>query len=94
MDHHAHGERSHLFTLRVWPEPVGEGDVEWRGKVQHVITGEQRYFHDWPTLIAFLTGGPASGFSPTAGETASAGDGADRSNAPIPAGGAATHGAG
>jgi len=55
MAQHGHGGRSHLFTLRVWPEDRDDGGVEWRGKVQHVISGEQQYFRDWSTLIAFLT---------------------------------------
>lgn len=46
--------RSHLFTLRVWPEALGGGRAEWRGKVQHVTSGETRYFRDWPSLVAFL----------------------------------------
>jgi hypothetical protein len=45
---------SHLFTLRLWHEELGGGDAEWRGKVQHVTSGEVRYFRDWPTLVAFL----------------------------------------
>ncbi len=45
---------SHLFTLRLWPEELGGGETEWRGKVQHVTSGEVRYFRDWSTLIAFL----------------------------------------
>jgi hypothetical protein len=46
--------RSELFTLRVWREDLGEGRVEWRGKVQHVMSGETRYFRDWQTLVAFI----------------------------------------
>jgi hypothetical protein len=45
---------SHLFTLRLWREELGGGETEWRGKVQHVTSGEVRYFREWPTLIAFL----------------------------------------
>lgn len=45
---------SHLFTLRLWREELGGGDAEWRGKVQHVTSGEVRYFRDWSMLIAFL----------------------------------------
>lgn len=47
--------RSYLFTVRVWSEAVGVGQREWRGKLQHVTSGETRYFRDWPTLIAHLT---------------------------------------
>ncbi len=46
--------RSQLFTLRVRPEVVGQGRTEWRGKVQHVTSGEARYFRDWTALVAFL----------------------------------------
>ncbi len=46
--------RSHLFTLRLWLEEMGAGQKDWRGKVQHVDSGEARYFHDWPTLEEFL----------------------------------------
>jgi hypothetical protein len=45
---------SHLFTLRVWPEDMGDGRIEWRGQVKHVLSGETSYFRDWPTLIAHL----------------------------------------
>lgn len=47
-------DSSHLFTVRLWGETVSEGRTEWRGKVQHVLSGESRYFRDWPTLVAFL----------------------------------------
>jgi hypothetical protein len=46
--------RTHLFTVRLWREDLGEGRTEWRGKVQHVLSGEERYFRDWPALNAFL----------------------------------------
>jgi len=54
MDREEPHPRSHLFMLRVWPEALGAGRVEWRGKVQHVSSGETRYFRDWSSLIAFL----------------------------------------
>ena len=47
-------QRSQLFTLRLWPEELGAGQIDWRGKVQHVNSGEARYFRDWPTLQAFV----------------------------------------
>ena len=53
MDPEQAHPRSHLFTVRMWPEAVGE-ELEWRGKVQHVTSGETRYFRDWPTMVAFL----------------------------------------
>lgn len=48
--------RSHLFMVRMWPEDLGGGRTDWRGKVQHVNSGETRYFRDWPTLEAFVKG--------------------------------------
>jgi len=40
--------------VRLWQEELGNGQTELRGKVQHVSSGEARYFRDWPSLIAFL----------------------------------------
>jgi len=47
---------SHLFTLRMWPEDLGGGQIDWRGKVQHLNSGEALYFRDWTTLQAFMEG--------------------------------------
>ena len=46
--------RTHLFTIRMWAEVLGDGQIEWRGKVQHVLSGEARYFRAWDTLITCL----------------------------------------
>lgn len=46
--------RSYLFTVRLWAEDIGERQTEWRGRVQHVTSGEAHYFRDWPTLITHL----------------------------------------
>lgn len=54
MDQEQQQPRSHLFTVRLWLEELGNDQTEWRGKVQHVTSGEVRYFRDWPALIAFL----------------------------------------
>ena len=47
---------SHLFTIRMWLEDLGNGQKDWRGKVQHVNSGEVRYFRDWSTLETFMEG--------------------------------------
>jgi len=47
--------RSHLFTIRVWQEEVKKDQVEWRGKVQLVTSGEVRYFREWKSLVPLLT---------------------------------------
>ena len=43
--------RSQLFTVRLWREDLGDGRSEWRGQVQHVMSGHVRYFRDWQTLV-------------------------------------------
>ncbi len=46
--------RTQLFAVRVWLEDLGQGQSEWRGEVHHVISGEIRYFRNWPALLALL----------------------------------------
>ena len=54
MENPYHAPRSQLFTIRVWREDLADNRVEWRGQVQHVISGKGRYFRDWQTMVAFL----------------------------------------
>jgi len=42
---------SYLFTIRVWQETAGSAEAEWRGKLQHVPSGEVLYFRSWDTLV-------------------------------------------
>jgi len=46
--------RSHLFTVRVRREELAENQHEWRGKVQHVTSGEAFYFRQWPELVSLM----------------------------------------
>jgi len=41
---------SHLFTLRLWPEALGDGRIEWRGQLKYLPTGETFYFREWSQL--------------------------------------------
>ena len=45
---------SYLFTMRIWSEELGDGRAEWRGQVQHPLSGETCYFRDWPALVDYL----------------------------------------
>lgn len=54
MPAHVREVHSSLFTVRVWPEELEDGRVEWRGKVQSVPSGETLYFRDWDTMMAFI----------------------------------------
>ena len=42
---------THLFMVRVWLEPLGDDQTEWRGKVSHVLSGELHYFRAWCELM-------------------------------------------
>lgn len=47
-------DRSQMFVVRVWTEQIDETQTEYRGQVQHVLSGEIRHFRDWQTLNSFL----------------------------------------
>lgn len=46
--------RSHFFSVRVWREDLGENQHEWRGRVQHIASGEAFYFRQWSELVSLL----------------------------------------
>jgi hypothetical protein len=54
MNNEAPHSPSHLFTLRVWLEVLGDGQSEWRGQVRYVVTGETYYFREWNQLRKML----------------------------------------
>ena len=54
MDRPSKSPRSQLFTVRVWKEEVSNGQIEWRGKVQLVNSGDVRYFRGWAALVPLL----------------------------------------
>ncbi len=33
---------------------AGEGQIDRRGRVQYVLSGERRFFHGWTTLVEYL----------------------------------------
>lgn len=46
------------FIVRVWLEELGEGQTEWRGRVQDVLSGRITFFRGWdrlaPTILEML----------------------------------------
>ena len=42
------------FVLRLWFEPSGDDSPEWRWQVQHVQSGEQRYFRNLSAMLDFV----------------------------------------
>ncbi|MDT8305698.1 MAG: hypothetical protein RRC07_07155 [Anaerolineae bacterium] len=41
---------SHLFTLRLWVEELGDGRAEWRGQLTYLPSGETHYLRRWDQL--------------------------------------------
>ncbi len=46
----------HVFILRIWREPreIEGAELEWRGVIEHVPTGERRYFNELNDVVDFL----------------------------------------
>ena len=42
------------FVLRLWLESAGGDPGEWRWKIHHVQTGEERYFRDLMDVLDFV----------------------------------------
>jgi hypothetical protein len=38
----------------MWLEDLGNGQTEWRGKVEYVPSGEIRYFREWVSIVECL----------------------------------------
>ena len=51
-------KRSHSFIVRVWIEPreVSNAPTQWRGMVQDVFNGDQRYFDCFDQMVDFIVG--------------------------------------
>ncbi len=46
---------SEMFVIRLWREESAVSCAEWHGRIQHIASGEIRFFHDWDTFIGGLT---------------------------------------
>ena len=46
-------EREQVFVIRFWPAPAGEEEA-WRGCVDHLPTGERRFFAQLGELNEFV----------------------------------------
>ncbi len=44
----------HLFVVRVWREAGASGPGAWRGSVEHIDSGQRKYFADLDDLRAFI----------------------------------------
>ena len=45
---------SHLFTIRVWLEPLGDGQQEARSRARHVLSGETCHFRHLSDMAEWL----------------------------------------
>lgn len=51
----ANGRAQHLFIVRIWREPSDVLNAEeWRGQVEHVASGQRRYFTHLEDLDQFI----------------------------------------
>lgn len=50
------GDRTASFIVRIWHEPGGAdaGDGEWRGSIEHVGSGQRRFFRELDVILQFL----------------------------------------
>jgi hypothetical protein len=48
-------ERDELFTMRLWKESLDKTHMEWRGKIQHIGSGQVAYFRDWSKMVDFIS---------------------------------------
>ncbi len=51
----AKGREDVSFVLRLWLESAGGASSEWRWRVQHVQSGQERYFRSLPDVLDFVS---------------------------------------
>jgi hypothetical protein len=48
---------AHVFMIHLWLEPIEGERGEWRGKIQHIQSGEVEYFRGLENLTAVIEAG-------------------------------------
>ena len=48
------GEGTVSFVARIWLEHRSNGSSDWRGHIQHVQSGEERYFRKLAEIRVFI----------------------------------------
>lgn len=43
-----------LFNVHVWAEEIGDGQVEWRGRINSLPDGSIAYFRTWDDLVKHM----------------------------------------
>lgn len=44
----------HVFVVRMWCEPGGGGEAQWRGSVRHLASTLVRYFTSSDEMLEFM----------------------------------------
>lgn len=53
-EHVGPGSGAQMFTLRIWITDQKDAALEWRGRIQHIQSGEVRYCRNWDTFTAYV----------------------------------------
>ncbi|HSG43286.1 MAG TPA: hypothetical protein VLA72_09035 [Anaerolineales bacterium] len=53
-EHQDPGSQLQTFTLRIWVTNQEDANLEWRGRIQHVQSGEVQYCQNWDAFIAYV----------------------------------------
>ena len=48
------GTQTQTFTLRIWVTNQEDAKIEWRGRIQHVQSGEVQYCQSWDAFITYV----------------------------------------
>ena len=51
-------EHANSFVVRIWLEPreIEGADPEWRGRIEHVESGDRAYFRGLDKMVEFMVG--------------------------------------
>jgi hypothetical protein len=48
------GEQAQMFTLQIWVTGQQENTFDWRGRIQHIQSGEVQYCRDWKGFVGYV----------------------------------------
>ena len=48
------GTQAQTFTLRIWVTNQQDATLEWRGRIQHIQSGEVQYCQNWDAFTAYV----------------------------------------
>jgi len=48
------GTQAQTFTLRIWVMNQKDATLEWRGRIQHIQSGEVQYCQSWDVFITYV----------------------------------------